>query len=64
MLTVNFSGSTGFGSEFNNAIASKIGEKDIEEIIAFLDYFKEYYNKEEMYYWGWSYSGYLGAVFL
>ena len=64
ILTVNFSGSWGFGKDFNERLAGKIGELDVDEVLYFLDQLKGQFDSTRLYFEGGSYSGYLAFVFL
>jgi len=64
IMTVNFSGSYGFGKQFNERLAGKIGELDIEEILAILKQLDGKYDKDQLFFDGGSYSGYQSFVFL
>lgn len=64
VMTVNFSGSWSYTSDFNDRLAGKIGELDIEEILAILRQLEGKYKKDSLFLDGGSYSGYQGFVFL
>lgn len=66
ILTVNFSGTVTHGSEINERICGKIGEKCVSEIMKVVTNLqeKDILTKEKLHYEGGSYSGYLGFVFL
>ena len=65
ILTVNFSGSWTFGSDFNDRLAGRIGELDFKEIVGAVEQLRaEDKIGETLDFFGWSYSGFQGVAFL
>lgn len=66
VVTIEYSGSFSYGKEFNERACGKIGDLDYKEITGTIQNLIENkrINPETLDYFGWSYSGYLGAVLL
>jgi dipeptidyl aminopeptidase/acylaminoacyl peptidase len=66
VLTVNYSGSTGYSKAHHRALPGQVGNIDIAEVIMFINHLKEskLADAEKLYFMGGSYSGYQGFEFL